>query len=70
MANRQETPESVLAFLQLLGSLGWSGATLAKKIDVSESTVSHWVTGKHEIPKVVILYLELRCKLLELAVGR
>ena len=68
LKNLQETPESVLKFLQLLGGLGWSGATLAKKIDVSEATVSHWCTGKHEVPRVVILYLELRVNLLELAV--
>jgi len=52
-----------LEIRKFLSDLGWKGSDLARLLDVSESTVSHWMTGKHETPKAVLLYLDLRLKL-------
>ena len=46
-----------------LGILGWSQAELGRRIGVSKTSVSSWSVGRHPVPKVVLLYLELLCRL-------
>lgn len=42
-----------------LDSLQWSQGLLSRKIGVTKNTVTNWMTGKTDIPKVVLLYLSL-----------
>lgn len=48
-----------LRFANLLAESGITGAELARRADVATSTVSHWKTGKHDVPGIVLAYLEL-----------
>ena len=51
----------------LIKQCGLTNAALARKINVHQSTVSSWTTGRTESPGAVIAYLELRAKLRALA---
>ena len=42
-----------------MAKCGLTGAQLARRVDVHESTVSHWRTGEHAAPGAVLAYLEL-----------
>jgi DNA-binding transcriptional regulator YiaG len=46
-------------FANLMHETGLSGAQLARRVGVHESTVSHWRTGLHDVPGAVIAYLDL-----------
>jgi len=48
-----------LDFRSLMGAVGLSGADLARRIDVSENTVSGWMVAHHEPPGAVLAYLRL-----------
>jgi transcriptional regulator with XRE-family HTH domain len=55
---------SINRLRNLIGELGWTQAELAEKVGVTPRTVSLWATGKtKEVPKVVIIHLELLCTL-------
>lgn len=47
----------------LMIELEWLQGDLVSRLGVGKNTVSRWVTGKSKVPKVVILYLELLCRL-------
>jgi len=51
----------------MLAELGWSQAQFAERIDVSPRTVSLWATDRTDVPKVVMLYLELLLKTRQLS---
>ena len=42
-----------------LDALGWSGAELARRIDVGADRVSAWRCGKAKLPGAVVAYLRL-----------
>ena len=46
----------------LMKAAGVTGAQLAQQVDVFQSTVSNWRTGKSSVPGAVIAYLELLAK--------
>ena len=46
-----------------LYKLGWSQAELSRRIGVSKNSVSSWNKGRHPVPKVVLLYLGILCRL-------
>jgi DNA-binding transcriptional regulator YiaG len=48
-----------LRFANLMTECKLTNAALARRVDVAQSTVSHWRTGKHDVPGAVIAYLEL-----------
>ena len=48
---------------EYLDILGWSQAELGRRIGVSGTSVSSWVKGRHSVPKVVLLYLGILCRL-------
>jgi len=48
-----------LRFANLMTQCKLTNAALARRVDVAQSTVSHWRTGKHDVPGAVIAYLEL-----------
>lgn len=52
---------------QVLSALKWSQAKLSRRIGVDKNTVGRWVSGKNKVPKVVIMYLELKYVLQDLA---
>ena len=58
MTKQQGSPESVLAFRQLLAETGLSKAELARRMGIHPSSVSHWDTP----PKYAMTYLELLAK--------
>ena len=43
--------------------LGWSQAELSRRIGVSKTTVCSWNNERHEVPRVVLLYLGILCRL-------
>lgn len=45
--------------LAALETLGWTGAELARRADVTVGTVSRWRTGHTAMPGVVLAYLRL-----------
>jgi len=51
----------------ILETLEFSQIQFANKIDVSETTISNWITGKHPVPRVVKLYLDLLYELRKLS---
>lgn len=55
------TPRPVARSSQVrlaINELKWTQGKLARRIDVTEETVSRWCIGKARVPLVVILYLE------------
>jgi transcriptional regulator with XRE-family HTH domain len=42
---------------QALQALGWKQSELARRVDVGDSTVSHWTTGETPVPGPVAAYL-------------
>ncbi|MES2055794.1 MAG: helix-turn-helix transcriptional regulator [Pseudomonadota bacterium] len=42
-----------------LETLGWTGAELARRIHVTEETVSRWRNGKRKTPGLLTAYLRL-----------
>lgn len=54
--SRQEDARWLRASLRVLG---WSGAELARRIDVHGNTVSAWRTGRRALPGAVRAYVEL-----------
>ena len=47
---------------QKLSILKWKQSDLARRIKVTQNAVSAWMTGKSEVPEIVLLYLELLCE--------
>lgn len=47
------TPEELAAALR---ALGWSGRTLAERLEVDEATVRHWLRGQR-MPETVVEWL-------------
>lgn len=47
---------------QKLDILKWKQADLSRRIKVSQNAISAWMTGKSDVPEVVLLYLELLCE--------
>jgi transcriptional regulator with XRE-family HTH domain len=45
----------------MLAELDWTGAELARRVDVHPNTVSHWLQGhaKGGVPGAVMAYLRL-----------
>lgn len=52
----------------LLGAVGWSGAELARRVDVSPSTAYKWIK-RGEAPGAVIAYLDLILRFRALHIG-
>ena len=46
-------------FANLMAECRLSNAGLARRVSVAASTVSHWRTGKHDVPGAVLAYLHL-----------
>lgn len=42
---------------QALKALGWKQSELARRVEVGDSTVSHWTTGETSVPGPVAAYL-------------
>lgn len=42
---------------QALQALGWKQSELARRVDVGDSTASHWATGDTPVPGPVAAYL-------------
>jgi len=42
---------------QALQALGWKQSELARRVEVGDSTVSHWTTGETPVPGPVAAYL-------------
>ena len=42
---------------QALKALGWKQSDLARRVDVGDSTASHWATGETPVPGPVAAYL-------------
>jgi hypothetical protein len=49
-----------------LDALGWSGAELARRVDVGADRVSAWRCGKARMPGAVVAYLRLAMSVREL----
>ncbi len=49
-----------LGLTDLMLALGLNNKALAADIEVTPNTVSNWVNGHNEVPKVVLRYLQLR----------
>jgi hypothetical protein len=49
-----------------LSTLGWTGAELARRVDVGADRVSAWRRGKAKLPGSVVAYLDLALKAREL----
>jgi len=41
----------------LLHEIGWSSRTLAARLDITDSTVRHWMTGRRTAPDAVVQWL-------------
>lgn len=50
---------TVQALNDALAALDWSGAELARRLGVFQSTVSGWRTGKAPVPKYASEYLRM-----------
>lgn len=46
-------------FIALLDEVGWSGAELKRRVEVSPATVYKWIHGECRIPGAVVAYLKL-----------
>lgn len=49
-------------FRNLMAEVGLSGAELAKRLDVTQGTVSSWKTGRTKPNGAAVAYLELLAK--------
>lgn len=54
-------------FADLLGLTGWTRPDLAKRLDVTRSTVSDWALGYRRMPGPVRAYMRLVCRIKALA---
>ena len=54
-------------FTDLLGLTGWDRAELARRVDVTRSTVSDWALGYRRMPGAVRAYMRLAAQVRSLA---
>ena len=50
----------------LMASLGWSQASLGRRVGVHAETVANWVHGRSRVPKAVLLYMTVLVRLKEI----
>ena len=54
-------------FKSRLTILGWKQREFAKKLGVTEESVSRWANGKQPIPEYVVAYVEAVCSIKRIA---
>ena len=58
--------ERIAELKSALRSLGMSQLEFARESGYNHNTISRWVTDKQPIPQIVMVYLRLRIRIMEL----
>lgn len=64
MSRRAGIEKNSIRLRQRLSDVGLSQAELARRMDVTERTVSLWTTGKGRVPGAVLAYLDLLAEIM------